>query len=185
MLKVSISIIPLGITDAKRELFSLDVVNTSKTAPVAGSKDYASYTATLTGPALQTPLQIKLRKFDRSGGAVKLVSRCLNRIFTRFNDQLLPTNTMINKPADTDTQPLNFTSEAAPITTEEILETDEPEPLPYEDDPFDDDEDDEDLDESSEPDEADADDEDEDDEAGHEDKDKGVAPLAKSVSARW
>jgi hypothetical protein len=76
----------VNITSAdKGSLYTLEIDNTQ----VDDSKNIGSYAATLSGVGLGTPLTVKLRKFNRSLGAVKLTSRVLGRIFRKHMDKLV------------------------------------------------------------------------------------------------
>jgi hypothetical protein len=71
----------------KGALYTLEIKNTQ----VDETKNFGSYAATLSGVGLEPPLTVKLRKFNRSLGAVKLTSRVLGRIFRKHMDKLVTT----------------------------------------------------------------------------------------------
>jgi hypothetical protein len=74
------------ITSAdKGSLYTLQIDNTQ----LDDSKNIGGYAASLSGVGLETPLTVKLRKFNRSLGAVKLTSRVLGRIFRKHMDKLV------------------------------------------------------------------------------------------------
>ena len=71
----------------KGSLYNLEIENTQ----LDDSKNIGGYAATLSGVGLEAPLTVKLRKFNRSLGAVKLTSRVLGRIFRKHMDKLVST----------------------------------------------------------------------------------------------
>lgn len=71
-------------SDEKGSLYNLKIDNTQ----LDDSKGIGSYAATLSGVGLEPPLTIKLRKFNRSLGAVKLTARVLGRLFRKHTDKL-------------------------------------------------------------------------------------------------
>jgi hypothetical protein len=73
----------------KGPLYTLEIKNTQ----VDDTKNFGSYAATLSGVGLEPPLTVKLRKFNRSLGAVKLTSRVLGRLFRKHMDKLVTTPT--------------------------------------------------------------------------------------------
>ena len=76
----------INITSAEKgSLYNLEIKNTQ----VDDTKNIGSYAATLSGVGLEPPLTVKLRKFNRSLGAVKLTSRVLGRIFRKHMDKLV------------------------------------------------------------------------------------------------
>jgi hypothetical protein len=77
----------VNITSDKGSLYTLDIQNTQ----LDDSKNIGGYSASLSGVGLETPLTVKLRKFNRSLGAVKLTSRVLGRIFRKHMDKLVTT----------------------------------------------------------------------------------------------
>jgi hypothetical protein len=72
----------------KGALYTLEIKNTQ----VDETKNFGSYAATLSGVGLEPPLTVKLRKFNRSLGAVKLTSRVLGRLFRKHMDKLVTTS---------------------------------------------------------------------------------------------
>jgi hypothetical protein len=90
MLNVSIA------SASEGELYSLEIKNTAlppeeekKKAKAAASAHFASYTATLSGRGLSKPLTVRLRKYNRELGAVKLTARVLGRLFRKHMDLLV------------------------------------------------------------------------------------------------
>src|SRR6267142_4735934 len=75
----------------KGALYKLEIKNTQ----IDETKNVGSYAATLSGVGLELPLTVKLRKFNRHLGAVKLTSRVLGRIFRKHMDKLVTTPTPI------------------------------------------------------------------------------------------
>ena len=71
-------------SDEKGALYNLEITNTQPDE----TRNIGSYAATLSGVGLEPPLTIKLRKFDRGLGAVKLTSRVLGRLFRKHMDKL-------------------------------------------------------------------------------------------------
>jgi hypothetical protein len=71
-------------SDEKGALYNLEITNTQPDE----TRNIGSYAATLSGVGLEPPLTIKLRKFDRGLGAVKLTSRVLGRLFRKHTDKL-------------------------------------------------------------------------------------------------
>src|SRR5262245_44961225 len=78
------------------ELYSLEIKNTTdlpqeetKKANAAASAHFASYTAPLSGRGLSKPLTVRLRKYNRELGAVKLTARVLGRLFRKHVDLLV------------------------------------------------------------------------------------------------
>jgi hypothetical protein len=78
------------------ELYSLEIKNTTapmeeekKKAKAVASAYFASYTATLSGRGLSKPLTVRLRKYNRELGAVKLTARVLGRLFRKHMDLLV------------------------------------------------------------------------------------------------
>jgi hypothetical protein len=71
-------------SEEKGSLYQLQITPTQ----LDDSKSIGSYAATLSGVGLEPPLTIKLRKFNRGLGAVKLTSRVLNRLFRKHTDKL-------------------------------------------------------------------------------------------------
>ena len=74
-------------SEEKGSLYTLQIDNTQ----LDDSKNIGGYAASLSGVGLETPLTVKLRKFNRSLGAVKLTSRVLGRIFRKHMDKLVTT----------------------------------------------------------------------------------------------
>jgi len=72
-------------SEEKGSLYTLQIDNTQ----LDDSKNIAGYAATLSGVGLETPLTVKLRKFNRHLGAVKLTSRVLGRLFRKHMDKLV------------------------------------------------------------------------------------------------
>src|SRR4029077_16750160 len=72
-------------SEEKGSLYTLQIDNTQ----LDDSKNIGGYAASLSGVGLETPLTVKLRKFNRSLGAVKLTSRVLGRIFRKHMDKLV------------------------------------------------------------------------------------------------
>lgn len=87
----------VNITSDKGSLYTLDIQNTQ----LDDSKNIGGYAASLTGVGLEAPLTVKLRKFNRSLGAVKLTSRVLGRIFRKHMDKLVTTAAPTSTPAKT------------------------------------------------------------------------------------
>ena len=92
MLNVSIT------NDTEGELYTLEIKNTTpppeeeddkKKAKAAASANFASYTATLSGRGLSKPLTVRLCKYNRELGVVKLTARVLGRLFRKHIDQLV------------------------------------------------------------------------------------------------
>src|ERR1700752_5052343 len=82
-------------SEEKGSLYNLEIKNTQ----LDDSKNIGSYAATLSGSGLEPPLTVKLRKFNRSLGAVKLTSRVLGRIFRKYTDKLAtPTPATATRP---------------------------------------------------------------------------------------
>ena len=78
------------------ELYSLEIKSTTplpeeekKKANAAASTHFASYTATLSGRGLSKPLTVRLRKYNRELGAVKLTARVLGRLFRKHVELLV------------------------------------------------------------------------------------------------
>ena len=92
------SSLSVNITSVEKgQLYNLEIQNTQ----VDDAKGVGSYAATLSGVGLDLPLTVKLRKFNRSLGAVKLTSRVLGRIFRKHMDKLA---TASKTPATTRTR---------------------------------------------------------------------------------
>jgi hypothetical protein len=72
-------------------LYKLEIKNTQ----IDDSKNIGSYAATLSGVGLEPPLTVKLRKFNRHLGAVKLTSRVLGRLFRKHMDKLATAPTAV------------------------------------------------------------------------------------------
>ena len=97
----------VNITSDKGSLYTLDIQNTQ----LDDSKNIGGYAATLSGVGLEAPLTVKLRKFNRSLGAVKLTSRVLGRIFRKHMDKLV-TTTATPTPAPAKTRAKRVSKEA-------------------------------------------------------------------------
>jgi hypothetical protein len=84
----------------KGPLYNLEIQNTQ----VDDVKGIGSYAATLSGVGLEGPLTVKLRKFNRSLGAVKLTSRVLGRLFRKHMDKLVTMTPQAATPPKTRTR---------------------------------------------------------------------------------
>jgi hypothetical protein len=119
----------------KGSLYNLEIQNTQ----VDDVKGIGSYAATLSGVGLEGPLTVKLRKFNRSLGAVKLTSRVLGRIFRKHMDKLVTMTPQAATPTKTRTRTRtakqakgngNATTAAAPAPAPTPAPAPAPAPVP-------------------------------------------------------